>query len=167
MKKMFPSVFSGCLMLTVCCLVLTGCGKSYPGGEKLYPVTVTVMDSGKPVSGAIINFDRQSGTKISTGGLTDANGKAIIKVDAEWEGAPEGSYMVRILKEPSFTPDLSDEEYAKLRPDLQEEYNNKMLAKRSQLKPVVPSVLSGDKSPLKMDVTSGTNEATFDIAEHW
>ena len=145
----------------------SGCGKGYPGDEKLYPVAVTITESGKPVEGAIVILDRQSGTKVNSSGLTNSQGIAEIMIDAEWKGAPQGTYMVRISKEPPFTPDLTNEEYAQLPLNKQEDYNNRMLAKRKQLKPIIPPVLSGGVSPLKMEVSAGKNAETFDIAEHW
>ena len=167
MRDLIPWISGFLFLVLPGSLALTGCDKTYPGGEKLYPVTITVSESGQPVDNAVVILVRENGQGLNTAGLTDGSGKAVIMVDAEWKGAPLGTYSVRISKEPPFTPDLSDEEYAALRPDLQEEYNNKMQAKRSQLKPVVPLVLSGDKSPLKLEVTAGKNEETYDIAEHW
>lgn len=141
----------------------SGCGKSYPGGEKLHPVTITVLESGRPFDGAVVILIRQEGEKLNTSGLTDELGKAAIMVDSEWQGAPAGKYMVKISKDPPFTPDLSPEEEAKLNPNEYSAYQEKMVAKRLKLKPVVPEILSSEQSPFTIEVTSGTNEKTFDI----
>jgi predicted component of type VI protein secretion system len=144
-------------------LLLSGCGKGYPGKEKLYPVEITVLESGKPFNGAVVILMRQGGEKLNTSGLTDDAGKAIIMVDAEWPGAPIGTYQVRISKDPPFTPDLTHEEEAKLRPDEFTRYEARMVAKRRALKPIVPVILSSDQSPFTIEVTSGENVKTFDI----
>ncbi len=157
-------VRNACIALPFFLLLFSGgCGKSYPGKEKLYPTTITVLESGTPVDGAVVILMRQAGEKLNTSGLTDATGKANIAVDAEWPGAPEGKYQVRISKDPPFTPDLTPEEVAKLGPNEYSAYEAKMIAKRKQLKPVVPPELSSDSSPFFIDVTSGKNEKTFDI----
>ena len=158
-----------CVVLPFVLLAVTlGCKKGYQGGEKLYPVTVTVLDGGKPVDNAVVILDRQGADKVNASAMTDPEGKASIKIDAEWPGAPVGKYLVRVLKEPPFTPDLTPEEVAKLEPNQFSEYEEKMQKKRSALKPVVPAIVGGTKTPFEMEVTaSKTNEASFDIAEHW
>ena len=154
------------IIFAVCCLISIGCGKKYSGDEKLHPVTITVLDTEKPVENAIVILVREGGPNVNVSALTDAVGKATMLVDMEWKGAPEGTYQVRLSKEPPFTPDLSDEEVAKLDLMAKEAYDKKMLVKREKLPPVISPLLRGDESPLKITVSPGTNRATFDVAEY-
>lgn len=158
-----------CFVLPLVLLAVTfGCTKGYQGGEKLFPVTITVLDDGKPLDNAVVILDRQGADKVNASAMTDAEGKASIKIDAEWSGAPVGKYLVRVSKEPPFTPELSPEEIAKLSPNEYTAYEEKMQKKREALKPVVPAIVGGAKTPFEMEVTaSKTNEATFDISKHW
>ncbi|MGL6196084.1 MAG: carboxypeptidase-like regulatory domain-containing protein [Thermoguttaceae bacterium] len=148
-----------CLLL----LLASGCGKRYPGKEKLYPTMITVLESGQPIDGAVVILMRQSGENLVLSGLTDKSGKARIAVESEWPGAPEGKFQVRISKDPPFTPDLTPEEVAKLAPNEYSAYESQMVAKRLSLKPVIDPELSSDKSPFFIDIVSGKNEKTFDI----
>lgn len=165
-QKISSVLFCFFVLIAACSFSFTGCGKKYPGSEALHPVTITVVDAGNPVVAAVVILDRENGIKVNASGLTDAAGKATILIDAEWKGVPEGVYQVRIVKEPEFTPDLSNEEYTKLEPDAQTEYDRKMLVKRNSLPPVVSPVLSGNQSPLKITVSPGANEETYNIAEY-
>ena len=158
-----------CFVLPFVLLVaMPGCKKGYQGGEKLYPVTVTILDGGKPVDNAVVILDRQGADKVNASAMTDTAGKALIKIDTEWSGAPVGKYLVRVTKEPPFTPDLTPEEVAKLEPNEYSAYEEKMQKKRASLKPVVPAKVGGSETPFEMEVTAAkVNEASFDIAEHW
>ena len=156
-----------CLVILLLFSVFIGCGKRYPGKEKLYPVSITVTDSNVPLDLASVVLLREGGEVINAGGLTDESGVATIKTDVEWNGIPAGKYLITINKLPSVPEELSQEEVMKL--DLRERdaYMSKMIMKRNQLKPVVPPVLTGTKTPISIDVTPGKNEMSIDIAQYW
>ena len=155
------------LFLAVVFLTAAGCGKSWQGGEPLYPVTITVSKGSEPFSGASVTLLREGGIQtINAGGVTDASGTAKIRVDAEWNGVPEGTYKVMINKGAVVERDISDEDYARMSLTEQDAYNERMLARALSAPPLVPAVLNGMESPLSIEVTSsGNNTASFDIAE--
>ena len=154
------------LLMTVF-LVTFGCGQGYQGGERLYPVSITVMKDGTPFTDATVVLLRESGNTINAGGVTDANGIAKIKVDAQWNGVPVGTYKVMINKDVQVQDEMSREEYLKLELEAREAHDKKMHEKRMSMPLPVPEVLRGMKSPLTIEVTSsGDNTQSFDIGEY-
>jgi len=156
------------VFLTAVLLAAAGCGKSWHGGEPLYPVTITVSKGGEPFSGASVTLLREGGLQtINAGGVTDSGGIAKIRVDAEWDGVPEGTYKVMINKGAVITRDISDEEFERLSMAEQDAYNERMVARALSAPPLVPAVLNGMESPLSIEVSrSGNNTASFDIADY-
>jgi len=157
------------LLLTVVCFTIAGCTGGYPGDERLYPVSVTVTENGSPLTDAVVVLLREGGKKIiNAGGITDKNGVAIIKTDAQWDGVPEGTYKVAIAKSSSVEEEISSEEYQKLDMAERERYNQKMEKKHASVKLLVPEVIARTEStPLTIEVTpSQNNTATFDIAKY-
>lgn len=91
MRRVFPAFATGVLLLT-------GCG----GGASndlpdLVPVTGTVTQDGKPLSGAVVTFEPATGGGISAG-LTDDAGKFELLYLQDLVGAVEGAHTVRISK---------------------------------------------------------------------
>ena len=125
----------------------------------MYPVKVTVIQDGNPLEGAAVTLiaDGQ-GTRFSTGGITDKNGVATIKTDAEWPGAPAGKYKVCISKVVSPPPQ-------RVEPSMTYEDIKKMEKERAaQMKSTVPPQFSkASTTPLSLEVTSGEVTETFDI----
>jgi len=157
-----------CLFLAVALVTAIGCSKGWQGGERLYPVTITVTKGGAPFPGATVVLVREGGARIiNAGGNTNENGVAKIKVDSQWDGIPEGQYKVMINKGAVVEWDISDAEYEKLSLNEKNAYNNRMDAKARSAPPLVPAVLMGTDSPLSIEVTSsGENTATFDISAY-
>ena len=160
--RFFPS-----FLLIFAFFVTFGCGKGYQGGERLYPVSVTVTKDGSPLASATVVLLREDGETINAGGVTDGSGVAKIKVDAQWDGVPAGTYKVMINKDVQVQEEMSRDEYNKLELLEKEAYDNKMYEKRMSMPPPVPKVLSGMESPLSIEVTgSGDNTASFDISKY-
>ena len=81
-------------------LLLAGCGRS---GGNLAPVQGTVTLDGKPLAGAMVEFELDPGDNVyqkTTGsisrGKTDANGRYTLEFTHEEEGALVGKHIVRI-----------------------------------------------------------------------
>ena len=165
--RSLPFLFSFSVLLFAI-LVVAGCGKRYPGKERLYPVSITVTDNGAPFTRATVILVREGGpTIINAGGVTDTNGVAQIKTDAQWPGVPVGTYKVMLNKDVAPPRDLSDEEYQKLDFEAKEAYDKKMHAKWMSMPQLVPKILRGPQSPLEIEVTSSSdNTASFDIGKY-
>ena len=157
-----------CLFLAVVLLTAIGCSEGWHGGERLYPVTITVTKDGAPFPLATVVLVREGGARIiNAGGNTDKNGVAKIKVDVQWDGVPEGAYKVMINKGTAVERDISDAEYEKLSLEEQDAYNKRRAAKVLRAPPLVPVVLTGPNSPLSIEVkSSGENAASFDIGKY-
>ncbi|NMC20217.1 MAG: carboxypeptidase regulatory-like domain-containing protein [Thermogutta sp.] len=98
----WKSVF---VALAACALLgmsLTGCGRE---AEKpsdlpdLVPIAAVVKFQGEPVPDAKVLFSPVSG-KYSAAGVTDSQGRAVMKTDGTYEGVPAGSYKVAVVKLP-------------------------------------------------------------------
>lgn len=166
MKNLSSCVFSPVLCIVLALFIFSGCGKGYKG-EKLHPVSITITDAGNPVESAAVIMVRQGGEFVNVSGLTDSSGVALMKVDTEWNGAPEGSYIVKISKNSPIPHELSPEEISQLGLKEREEYDSKIADKIKNMKPAVPSIVNGDDSPLKIEVKPENNTVTFDISEYW
>jgi hypothetical protein len=97
------SVFSkiSWLPLVAFMLVLTGCGgEPKPDGlPQLYPVSLKFVQEGEPIDGLAVVLMPQSDSKWASGGVTDANGVAVLRTHGKFVGAPAGAYKVRVQKQ--------------------------------------------------------------------
>lgn len=90
----------GVVFLSVCLLVFPGCREKRPEGmPDLYPCSVYVIQDGKPLSGASISFlPVEAGGRWASGGLTDENGKATVRIRGKYKGAAPGKHYLCITK---------------------------------------------------------------------
>jgi len=82
-------------------VIVSGCsGPQKPSDlPTLYPCKITVIQDGKPLHDAMVFVRPQDGSlRFVIGGKTDAKGVAVVKVDGQWEGVPEGEFIVSISK---------------------------------------------------------------------
>ncbi len=90
------------LLLFVSFLLLTtsGCGEKYPDGmPKLYKVSLTITQEGKPLSGANVTLASEDPAfKWTVGGVTDNNGVVVLKTHGKYTGAPVGKYKLCVKK---------------------------------------------------------------------
>jgi len=98
MMKLNPFFLLFCLVL---CFIISGCsGPQKPADlPTLYPCKITVIQDGKPLQDAMVYVRPQDGNlRFVFGGKTDAKGVAVVKADGQWEGVPEGEFLVSISK---------------------------------------------------------------------
>lgn len=102
MRRELPVLLSVLCFLTLALSVFSGCGgQKYPDGfPKVYPVTVSVVQDGKPLEGANVLFYAQDevNSRWGIGGCTDAAGNAIMAVNGKYKGVPAGQYKVTVTK---------------------------------------------------------------------
>jgi hypothetical protein len=77
-----------------------GCGEKLPSDmPQLYPLTLTVIQDGKPLDRAVVELickDTQS--KWGGTGLCDTSGKAEIYTQGKYKGVPAGTYSIIVTK---------------------------------------------------------------------
>ena len=90
------------LSVSVIALIsMIGCsGEKQPDGlPSLYPVTILVTQEGQPMVGASVALTVPDGSlSWVIGGITGADGKATLRTQGKYDGAPAGKYNVQISK---------------------------------------------------------------------
>jgi hypothetical protein len=79
---------------------LIGCGEKLPHDmPKLYPLTFTVIQDGKPLDKAVVELIRKdTQSKWNGTGLCDVSGKAEIYTQGKYKGVPAGIYSIIVTK---------------------------------------------------------------------
>ena len=146
--------FCVCLLLTS---VFLGCGPGKPAGARpTKKVTAVVTYKGSPVQGASVTFIDQSDKPIVATGMTDAQGKAVLKTYVDGDGAVLGSHKVLISKMEAVGGQSVDVDDPKYDPN----------APPSTVKYHLPQKYSLNTSGLTAEVSaSGPSEFTFDLKD--
>jgi len=87
--------------ISIVILIQGGCGgpQRPDGMPPLYPCSITIIQDGAPLEGAIVSLLSQSGDgKWSSSAQTDEKGVAKLITYGQFHGAPEGSYHVTVSK---------------------------------------------------------------------
>lgn len=95
------SSFKLCLLLLLWALVIAGCGRR--GLDGLVPVSGTVTLHGKPVAGADVVFNPESGRHAASA-RTNAGGRYQLTTLHPRDGARPGKYVVTISKREVIDP---------------------------------------------------------------
>ena len=147
------------ILLAACLLVLPGCGgeKRPDGMPATTPVTITIMQDGAPLEGALVGFLSSDtvNSNWSAGGTTDSSGKAKMKTHSLYDGVVPGKYKVTVKKTraeplPDWYGEVSEE-------------------KRLAYKPPPPEVFVHTKfgnmntTPLEVEVGGSPVNETFEV----
>ncbi|MDR3233276.1 MAG: hypothetical protein LBT46_06400 [Planctomycetaceae bacterium] len=92
-----------CITLTLLLLfAAAGCGEKLPDGmPKPYPVTITIIQDGKPLAGASVALAPKNvtaGQRYTAGAVTNASGQAVMQTLGKYHGAVPGEYQITVLK---------------------------------------------------------------------
>lgn len=138
------------VLLFLIAVVSIGCGPKRPEGlPDLYPTEITINCNGAPLAGAYVTvMNAEAPISFAIGGKTNEMGVAAMQVqiaEGDFMGAPEGNLSVlvsktTIIKDPGGNSDL--------------DFGAEL---------VDPVYLDAKNTPLKIEVTKGTNAATFDV----
>lgn len=179
------------IVLTVaslaCCasLVFVGCNQSRKpdGFPVVYPTMVTVRDGAKPLPNVRLMFYAAPGStdaaSYAVSGTTDAQGVAQIysmQVEYVAKGAPVGSYTVTVAETIEVEHRLTQEERMKLSPPQSIAYEAERKKQLTEAPRAVPTVLCADmsdpknrgkeRSPLVLEIKSGSNSFEIDVAAY-
>lgn len=152
-------VFSPMVLL----LIANGCGEPRPEGmPELYPCTITVTDGGTVLDDASISLSPVDG-EWAAGAKTDAQGVAVIKTQAEYDGAAAGKYKVGISK--MSDPEGPTEE--EIDAMSYEEASAAMNDRKPAVSLVPDHLTIASLSPIEIEVTAdGENKITIDIQDY-
>ena len=165
---------SALVLLCASVLALTGCEKAPAGFPKVYPVEITVLDTGEPLDMATVVLNPKEGTEVgsfTSAGSTTDKGVAVIKT--MWgtyaaKGAPEGAYIVSITRDVVPEETMTPDELAELTPDAL--YTHKAELRETvadQIERVPVDLRFPGSSPIEITVgTTGTSTLTVDINDY-
>jgi len=149
-------------ILILSLVTLIGCTKTnVPDGfPKLVSVTLTFVQEGTPLSGAVVSLSGDC--QFSVGGMTDANGLVVLHTHGQYKGAPLGKFKVRVVKTESDSvppaPKLGTPEYA----TYMEEVRKRPPPKTYTL--IEKQYTRTETTPLELDIT-GSMTQTLDIGK--
>ena len=141
----------GLWFVAVAVLFLPGCsGENQPADmPRLYPIEITVIAEGAPVENAGIGLHSMTPDfKWTVGGITDAQGKAVIVTHGRYIGAPEGEYAVTVEK-------VESERYDPENPPL-----TIRIYSHTQ-----PEYTDPEKTPLRITVTRKSRSEALDVGK--
>ncbi|MCL2742801.1 MAG: prealbumin-like fold domain-containing protein [Planctomycetaceae bacterium] len=150
--------FNSTLAVAVLTLIFTGCSRQqFPAGmPPLQPITIVIMQDGKPLAGASIALfsEDDANSPWSVGGTSDQNGRAVLATHGKYNGAPAGRYKVCVSKvetvnAPGGNP--SDENASIKRPD--------------EFDLVEPTLKSPLTTTLSVEIKTGKNSAELDAGK--
>jgi hypothetical protein len=153
------SIITASVLLCFCCLL--GCGKNKPDGiPSLQPCSVIVMLDDAPLPEATVLFKPIQDGGISASGITDNNGKALMKVQATYDGVPEGKYKVMIIKQKrERNPAVKDEKVNGQPSSVPMDLAMKMYIVTDFVDPKFRNA----STPLEITIQKGKNEQTFNV----
>ena len=103
---MTPTIARWLLCVSICCVVLAGCGRAQRWPALTEPTTAVVRLDGRPVEGALVMLG-PVGKGYSSQGTTAADGKATLTTFRRGDGAVAGDYKVLVsLQETRDNPAL-------------------------------------------------------------
>ena len=150
--KQFPLL---CLIVSL--VLLPGCGQKMPDGmPKLYPVSVSVTQEGKPFADALVSLrasDPSAGTW-TIGGTTDANGRVELYTNG-YRGAPLGKFKVVLVKQENEGAEEHDAAISRGDTAAAQRINVKIWSC------VEDRYNDPSQTPLEVEITSGTK--TLDV----
>lgn len=117
--------------------LLAGCSS----GPKVVPVSGTLTRNGKPVPKLTVHFIPDQGRP--SWGVSDDTGRFTLEYDSTLKGAVTGPHTVWVQWRPG---------------SMQEEMNPKAASKPADLPAILAKYGSQDKSPLKIEITRGTDD---------
>jgi hypothetical protein len=166
MKKIF--LFLPMIIL----LLISGCGTSNLPKDlpRLYPCEITVIQDGKPLEDAIVTLEFTDSSRPENGqlwfpmGATDSDGKAVVRSNAQYDGAPIGTYKVLVSKtrqKPSkygLPPPQGTPQYDKWEELVENEF-------RPWFGFVEKKFSNAAETPYEIEIKKGKNKLTIDVGK--
>ena len=145
-------------------LLSAGCNKqTLPDGmPELFPLTVNVKQGGEPAPDMLLTFNAD-GLAWGVGAKSDAQGKAVIMTQGQYNGAPAGEYTVTVTNY-FVTPS----KFGRMPADPRErdEWQKNVDEENAPVfLKVAPEYLERDTTPLKITVAKGTPTVDVDLGE--
>ena len=151
--------------------VVVGCSGKPSGFPKTSSCEIVVVDGGAPIEGvevALIPETPISG--VIVGGKTDASGKCVVQTtfaNFSASGAPEGSFVVTLRKDPVPTmPELTIEQMGEMSQKEIEDYRQEREAEIAAMDQIIPVALKEKATSTLKVAVPGEKTTTIDVAEY-
>jgi len=132
------------------------------------PVTVTVTDSGQPMSGIQVMLGSKSGLSLfACNGTTDSSGIAVIQSSRgtfTGKGAPAGTYAVALLEHFELPPDLEPQEGDSSAVQSAKERKREEFYRQNRTIPI--PLTSSATSPIELTVEKNRAAIEIDVSMH-
>ncbi|MDR0703577.1 MAG: carboxypeptidase-like regulatory domain-containing protein [Planctomycetaceae bacterium] len=136
------------ILFLIFLVLMVGCMREQrpEGMPTLYPCTITIIQDGKPLAGAMVTLYTESSEdrRWPPGGTTNPQGVISIKVLGKYSGAPAGTYKVTVEKQETENVDSNSYYTISL---------------------VETQYINVQDTPLKIDVTPQGVNQTFDVGK--
>ncbi len=156
-----------CLFLAVCCLPACKRQNLPPDLPGLHPVTIEVVQDGQPLAEASVLMQPTGASKWAATGATNAEGKAIMRVNGRYDGVPLGEFRVIVRKTEKEKVDVPPPP-PNADPQQMVEYDRKYAPIWSNAKTftVVDTPFADlEMTPLKVTVVKGKNQFPLDVGK--
>ena len=142
-------------ILLLLLLLLFGCTESNRPGDmpKLFPCTVSVIQGGGPLEGAIVTFHSDSEQKYRPVAYTGADGNAVMQTYG-FPGVPIGKYKITVRK-------VVDDDFV-YRTD---EDGIEVIVSSNTYRLVDPLYSDVETTPHEIEITSKRAQAKLDVGE--
>ncbi|MDR1385980.1 MAG: hypothetical protein LBJ67_19320 [Planctomycetaceae bacterium] len=151
-------------------LVCSSCGKSNLPKDlpRLYPCEITVIQENKPLADAMVTLQLTDLSRPENGqlwfpmGTTDHEGKAIIRTNAQYDGAPIGIYKVLVSKTKQ-----GPSKYGAPPQEGTPQYTKWEDLASHEIRPwfglVEEKFSQAEQTPYEIEIPKGTNKRTVDV----
>jgi hypothetical protein len=152
--------------------LFSGCGTSNLPKDlpRLYPCEITVIQDGKPLEDAIVTLEFMDSSRPENGqlwfpmGATDSNGKAIVRSNAQYDGAPIGIYKILISKTKQ-----GPSKYGSPPPQGTPQYDQWEELVANELRPwfglVEEKFNHAEQTPYEIEIQKSKNKLTVDVGK--
>lgn len=163
------SHFKHIVLLSMVASLLTfavGCGQKLPPGmPKLYKTTIVIMQDGKPLPEAnvVVVHEDFTSNPWTSGGVTDSEGKVLLKTEGQYVGVPQGNYLVAVSKvegppglelPKNVNTDAEIRAYDKIFKEIQD----------NSVEVVDKKFMDSKATPLKIEVQAKSSEHILDVS---
>jgi len=155
-----------CMVFGLILLFFVSCSKNQKPADlpDLFPTTITITQAGQPVEGATVNLLPENSNKWFAGGNTNSQGVCQVRTQGKYIGAPAGKYDVVVYKT-TILESVTRKQPEPTDPVAAKAYYDQIAKEEKSFDSIDQKYKKPTTTDLKIDITSGKNEQTFDVGK--